>query len=140
MGDFLLLERSKGKPLLSMCWELLVISLLQIMGHYWQGDLFFYILNEFCNTLIELFRFFPEQHMAAVLKDYSLGTGDVFPDPGTSVYIEDLAFPGAADQGGDVDMGQEIPPVQVGVVPHDFNPHIGRAFADFIHQHIAVFC
>jgi len=40
MGDFLLLERSKGKPLLSMCWELLVISLLQIMGHYWQGDSF----------------------------------------------------------------------------------------------------
>lgn len=41
MGDFLLLERSKGKRSPSMCWGLLVVRLLQIMGHYWQGDLFF---------------------------------------------------------------------------------------------------
>ena len=96
-------------------------------------------INEINDGFIELVRFFPEQHVAAVLKQHGFGTGDVFPYPGAAMVIEHLALFGTADQRGQIDMGDEVPPIQVRMIPHDFDAHIGRAFADFIHQELAVF-
>ena len=68
-------------------------------------NLFLPPFNKADDTLVELFRLFPEQRMAAVFKNLCLGAGDVFSHPGTSVHIEDLAFLGAADQGGKLVVG-----------------------------------
>ncbi len=86
------------------------------------------LLYKFAHSLVEFLWLFPEQHMAGILEEYGFGARDVFTYPGAAVPVKDIAVTRYAYQGGQFDLGNEIPPVKVRVVPHNFNPYIGRAF------------
>ena len=52
--------------------------------------------------------------------------------------VKHIAVPGHTHQSGQIDVGDKIPPVQVGVIPHDLDPYIGGTLVDLVYDKIRV--